>query len=59
MFNQNGHVEKELCELDNERKSTEECKSSLKSDDCKDKCDCCVEFYTKNKESDLKTIVCS
>lgn len=55
MFNQNGHVEKELCELE----QTSDCKTSLKLDNCKDKCDCCVQFYTTGKDCDLKMIVCS
>jgi hypothetical protein len=58
MFNQNGHVEKELCELDNEHQSSD-CKTSFKLDNCKDACDCCVQFYTTKKTYDLKMIVCS
>jgi hypothetical protein len=55
MFNQNGHVEKELCELD----QSLDCKpSSFKLDNCKDKCDCCVQFYTTKKTYDLNMIVC-
>lgn len=55
MFNQNGNVEKELCEL----QSTECSSSSITVNNCKDKCDCCVQFYTTKKDYDLKIIVCS
>ncbi|CAF3793085.1 unnamed protein product [Rotaria sp. Silwood1] len=55
MFNQNGHVEKELCELDSEHQSLD-CKQSFKLDNCKDNCDCCVEFYTTKKNYDLQMI---
>jgi hypothetical protein len=55
MFNQNGNLEKELCEL----QSSTDCKlSSLNIENCKDKCDCCVQFYTTKKDYDLKIIVC-
>ncbi|CAF1099474.1 unnamed protein product [Adineta steineri] len=52
MFNQNGHVEKELCELE----QSSDCKTTFKLDNCKDKCDCCVQFYTTKKDYDLKMI---
>jgi len=55
MFNQNGHIEKDLCELD---EKSIDCKTSLKLDNCKDKCDCCVQFYTTKKTYDLQMIVC-
>ena len=58
IFNQNGHVEKELCELDNDQQISD-CKTSFKLDNCKDKCDCCVQFYTTKKTYDLNMIVCS
>jgi hypothetical protein len=54
MFNQNGNLEKELCEL----QSTDCKSSSLNLDNCKDKCDCCVQFYTTKKTYDLNMIVC-
>ncbi|CAF3821446.1 unnamed protein product, partial [Rotaria sordida] len=55
MFNQNGHVEKELCELNYEHQSLD-CKQSFKLNNCKDKCDCCVQFYTTKKNYDLQMI---
>jgi len=56
MFNENGNLEKELCEL-----QSTDCKSSSSSlniENCKDKCDCCVQVYTTKKDYDLKMIVC-
>jgi hypothetical protein len=52
MFNLNGNLEKELCEL-----QSTDCKSSLINfDNCKDKCDCCVQLYTTKKTFDLQII---
>jgi hypothetical protein len=54
MFNQNGNLEKELCELESMN-----CQSTvINLNNCKDKCDCCVQFYTTKKTFDLKMIVC-
>lgn len=54
IFNQNGNIEKDLCEY-----QSTDCKSPTKNlENCKDKCDCCVQLYTTNKNYDLTTIVC-
>jgi hypothetical protein len=54
MFNQNGNLDKELCEY-----QSMDCQpSAIKLDNCKDKCDCCVQFYSTKKDYDLKMIVC-
>ncbi|CAF1001411.1 unnamed protein product [Adineta ricciae] len=52
LFNENGHIEQELCELDR----ASNCKPSVNVDNCKDKCDCCVQFYSTKKDYDLKMI---
>lgn len=58
MFNRNGNLEKELCELDSEQ-SLSDCKPSLTLKNCQNKCDCCAQFYTTEKSSDLQMIVSS
>ena len=54
MFNRNGHIEKDLCELD----QASNCIISYQFDDCSDRCDCCQNFYTTKMNNNLKTIVC-
>ena len=56
MFNRNGHMESELCELDYEHQSSD-CKSSFKMDNYNDKCHYCIKFYTTQKNYDLEMIV--
>ena len=56
MFNLEGQVDKELCELNTERASSD-CKPSMGAANCQDKCDCCVTSLTAKKTSDLATIV--
>ncbi|UJR26418.1 hypothetical protein I4U23_007750 [Adineta vaga] len=52
IFNENGQIEQELCELD----QSSNCRPSVNVDNCKDKCDCCVQFYTTKKNYDLNMI---
>jgi len=56
MFNQNGNFEKDLCQY----QSKNDCQNSslLNLEHCSNKCDCCVEFYTRKTISDLNIIVC-
>ena len=57
MFNQDGRVEKEICEFEQQRVNLDTCPTSFKPVGTQDKCHECVQFYQAMKSNDLKTIV--
>lgn len=57
MFNLNGNLENNLCELETDAAVTSTCVPSLDLKNCEDKCDCCVKYYSMKKDYDLKMIV--